>query len=60
MNTGQKMIFDYITTKEKYSKRMFYIDIPKGTEKTFLYKALIYYCSAIGKEVLPMAWTGIA
>ena len=54
------MIFEYITTKEQDGKRMFYIDVPESTGKTFLYKALILYFSSIGKKVLPMAWTGIA
>ena len=49
MNVDQKMIFNYITNEEKDSKRMFYIGVPECTEKTFPYKALIYYFSGIGK-----------
>ena len=61
LNVNQKMIFDYITaTKEKASKRIFYIDIPEGAGKTFLQKALIHYFLGIGKKILPIAWTGIA
>ena len=60
LNVDQKIIFDYITTKEKDTKCMFYIDVPIGTGKTFLYEALIHYFSGIRKKVLPMAWTGIA
>ena len=33
---------------------MFYIDVPKVTGQTFLYKALIHYSAGIGKKVLPM------
>ena len=36
LNVDQKMIFDYITTKEKDSKCMFYIDSPGGTGKISL------------------------
>ena len=36
LNVDQKIIFNYITTKEKDSKRMFYIIVPKGTGKKFL------------------------
>ena len=39
---------------------MFYIDGPRGTGKTFLYKAFIHHFLGIGKKVLPMAWIDIA
>ena len=42
-HVDQKMILDYLTAKEKDTKCMFYINVPKDRGKTFFYKALIHY-----------------
>ena len=57
LNFDQQRLFNYIVnTKEN----TIFIDGPGGSGKTFLYKTLIYYFISNMKNVLSMAWTGIA
>lgn len=53
----QKLIFDEILSGDH---KYFFIDGPGGSGKTFLYKAIIYYFLSLSKNVISMAWTGIA
>ena len=57
LNEDQKIIFTHILNNEH---KIFFIDGPGGSGKTFLYKTLIYYFLSVEKKVLSMAWTGIA
>ena len=49
LKVDKKMIFDYITTEEKYTECMIYIDGPGDIGKTFLYKVIIHDFFGIGK-----------
>lgn len=57
LNDEQMNIFNYIINN---NNKLYFIDGPGGSGKTFLYKALIYYFLSRKKKVLSMAWTGIA
>lgn len=57
LNKDQKYIFDLLISE---NSKMFFIDGPGGSGKTFLYRTLIYYFVSIGKKIISMAWTGIA
>ena len=57
LNEDQKSIFNELINN---NHKMYFIDVPGGSGKTFLYKTLIYYILSIEKKVLSMAWTGIA
>ena len=57
LNNDQKFIFDEIKNN---SKKMYFIDGPGGTGKTYLYKTLIFYYTSLRKKIVSMAWTGIA
>ncbi|MBJ4702920.1 AAA family ATPase, partial [Salmonella enterica subsp. enterica serovar Typhimurium] len=57
LNEDQKFIFESVS-EEKH--KIFFIDGPGGSGKTFLYTTLIYYYLSKNKKILLMAWTGIA
>jgi len=38
----------------------YFLDGPGGTGKTFVYQCLIHSCTQLGKDVVSVAWTGIA
>ena len=57
-HNDQIQIFSKIISGEV--NNLIFIDGPGGTGKTFLYKTLIYYFISNDKNVLSMAWTGIA
>lgn len=44
----------------KGNNNLIFIDGPGGTGKTFLYTVIIYYYLSENKQVISMAWTGIA
>ena len=56
LNDDQKYIFDTITTKPG----LYFIDSPGGTGKTYLNVTLFHYYLSQCKNVLCVAWTGIA
>ena len=60
LNKNQKYIFDDIIQNLDNDSKLFYIDGPGGTGKTFLYTVLIYYFLSKDIKILTMAWTGIA
>ncbi len=43
-----------------YDQRLFFLDGPAGTGKTYLYNTLILYLQKQGKNVIAHATTGIA
>ena len=43
-----------------FSSRLFFIDCPGGTGKTFLYETLHHLIRAKGLQILSVAWTEIA
>ena len=57
LNVDQKLIFEKLINN---SHKIHFIDGPGGSGKTFLYKTLIYYFLSIEKNIISMAWTGIA
>ena len=57
LNDDQRKIFEEIIG-DKHN--FFFIDGPGGTGKTFLYKTLIHYFITKEKNIISMAWTGIA
>jgi hypothetical protein len=57
LNNDQKNIFETICSQPN---KIYFIDGPGGSGKTFLYKTLIYYFISQNKKVVSMAWTGIA
>lgn len=57
LTKDQKAIFEELIDNEN---KIYFIDGPGGSGKTFLYKTLIYYYMSLNRKVLSMAWTGIA
>lgn len=57
LNKEPKCIFKEIINS---THKIFFIDGPGGSGKTFLYKTLIHYYLSKRKNILSMAWTGIA
>ena len=57
LNEDQKFIFNELVNN---MNKINFIDGPGGSGKTFLYKTLIYYFLSKGKNIISMAWTGIA
>ena len=57
LNNDQKIIFEQIFNN---TNKIIFIDGPGGSGKTFLYKTIIYYFISKNKNILSMAWTGIA
>ena len=57
LNQGQNFIFKQLINN---INKVNFIDGPGGSGKTFLYKTLIYYYLSEGKNIISMAWTGIA
>ena len=55
---GELPLYDSIA--DNSNTKVFCLDGPGGTGKTFLYKALIHFLSGKGFDVLSVAWTGIA
>lgn len=66
LNVEQTKVFDSIMcslrqdTRSPCSSKLFYIDGPGGSGKTFLYNCLIASLKASGKTVICTAFTGIA
>ncbi|KAK6751098.1 hypothetical protein RB195_002831 [Necator americanus] len=60
LNSHQKSAADDILTMDRNDGRYFFIDGPGGTGKTYLYNTI--YNLAVGqrRQVLYVAWTGIA
>ena len=61
MNNGQKQIFEEIMhSVDNNSGRLFAIDAPGGTGKTFLLSTLLEKVRSSGKVAVATAYTGIA
>ena len=61
MNSDQKQAFDSIVDAiEKCNNKVFFIDCPGGTGKTFLYNTLLAYVRSKGNIALAVASSGIA
>src|SRR5256885_9466971 len=60
-NSGQKNVFDTIVESiEKSVGKVFFIDGPGGTGKTFVYNSLLAYVRSKGDIALAVASSGIA
>ena len=62
-NIGQRAAYDAIMTAivtENGNDRMFFLDGPGGTGKTFLYNAILDQMRLERKTSVAVAWTGIA
>ena len=63
LNSGQRNAFDIIREaieNPDLPKRLFFIDGPGGSGKTFLYNTIMHYVRSRDELVLPCAFTGIA
>ena len=63
LNPGQRIAFEEIREaieNNKSEKRLFFIDGPAGTGKTFLYNTIVHYVRSKSDKVLSCAFTGIA
>lgn len=66
LNTDERFIFEEITSalsvssKTPNSKVLFFVDGPGGTGKKFLYKCLYHSQRQLRKNIVSVAWTGIA
>ena len=62
LNNGQKYAVDTILNAvlSNSTNRLYFIDGPGGTGKTFLYETLYYLLKAKNFEIISVAWTGIA
>lgn len=57
LNMDQLLIYKKIISS---NEKLYFIDGPGGSGKTYLYTTLIHYFISQKKTVLSMAWTGIA
>uniref|UniRef100_A0AAF5DM37 ATP-dependent DNA helicase n=1 Tax=Strongyloides stercoralis TaxID=6248 RepID=A0AAF5DM37_STRER len=57
LNILDKLLNSILKNNEE---KIFFIDGPGGTGKTFLYNCLIHYLMGNNKNVITVAWTGIA
>ena len=57
LTTDPRLIFTEIVNDKN---KIYFIDGPGGSGKTFIYKTLIHYFLSLNKKILSMAWTGIA
>ncbi|XP_042413502.1 ATP-dependent DNA helicase pif1-like [Zingiber officinale] len=61
LNPQQKMTFDIITQSVVHNEsKLFFIDGPGGTGKTFLYRSILAHLRKQGKIVIAVATSGIA
>ncbi|KAG6514057.1 hypothetical protein ZIOFF_024396 [Zingiber officinale] len=61
LNPQQKMAFDIITQSVVHNEsKLFFIDGPGGTGKTFLYRSILAHLRKQGKIVIAVATSGIA
>jgi hypothetical protein len=61
LNQNQRIIFDeIINTIEKKESKLFFIDGPGGTGKTFLYNTLLDYVRSKGMIAIALASSGLA
>ena len=62
LNENQRLAFDEImkSISGKIEEKLFYVDGPGGSGKTYLYDVIIRSAHELGKKVLPLAFTGIA
>ena len=57
LTADQRLIFTEIINDKN---KIYFIDGPGGSGKTFIYKTLIHYFLSLNKKILSIAWTGIA
>ena len=60
LNPDQRSAFDEVVSAPTSAQKLFFIDGPGGTGKTFLYNTLITECSKNGYTVLSVASSGVA
>ncbi len=65
LNREQRSVFDEIldsvrSPTDPNKHRLFFVDGPGGSGKTFLFSTLISVLNGMGLKVTPIAWTGIA
>ncbi|GBM65839.1 hypothetical protein AVEN_12894-1 [Araneus ventricosus] len=63
LNEEQKLVFDILKAiydNKEDTSRLFFLDGPAGTGKTFLYNTLLHTIRGKGHHVTPVASTGIA
>ena len=63
LNDSQREIFNKVQEAlldETQRSKMFFVDGPGGSGKTYLFESMINYAKSINKSVLPGAYTGIA
>ncbi|XP_015115936.1 uncharacterized protein LOC107040377 [Diachasma alloeum] len=61
LNSDQLRVFMDITNSlENGMEKLYFVDGPGGTGKTFLYKCLYHHWRSLGKNIVSIAWTGIA
>lgn len=62
LNDEQRVVFDTVTraVREQTENRLFFLDGPGGTGKTFVYNALLKSLRETGHRCLAMATSGIA
>ena len=62
LNEKQRLAFDEIMSgiNKPDGQKLFFIDGPGGSGKTYLYNVLMKQFEQMGKKVLPLAFTGIA
>ncbi|KAL3839225.1 hypothetical protein ACJIZ3_023816 [Penstemon smallii] len=61
LNIGQRLVYDQITEKISCNDHgVFFLDCPRGTGKTFLYRALLAYVRSRHCIALAVASSGVA
>ncbi|XP_075507542.1 uncharacterized protein LOC142544372 [Primulina tabacum] len=61
LNTQQRITFDTIIESIMYNQsKLFFIDGPGGTGKTFLYHSMLAHLRKMGKIIIAVATSGIA
>ena len=61
LNEKHRLIFDNISNcySRKDSKKLFYIDGPGGSRKSYLLNTIIRYMNSVNVKMLVVAWTRI-
>jgi DNA replication protein DnaC len=62
MNSDQKLACNEVikSVANNSKQKLFFIDGPGGTGKTFLHKCLLHHFKHVSITALTIAWTGIA
>ncbi|XP_075507582.1 uncharacterized protein LOC142544417 [Primulina tabacum] len=61
LNAQQRLAFDTIIESIMHNQsKLFFIDGPRGTSKTFLYRSMLAHLRKMGKIIIAVATSGIA